>query len=81
MIEVIELYEYGNGVYAKPFWDRVQEKIDKVTEQYEIVDMVKKFIPSHYVGKNCMGMDTYKGDELFLTLFCKKIENTYKGEI
>ena len=38
MIEVIELYEYGNGIYAKPFWDRVQEKIDKVTENYEIVN-------------------------------------------
>ena len=72
MIEMIKIYEYGNGMYAKPFWDRVQEKINKVTEKYEIVDMVKKFTPSHYVGKNCMGMDTHKGDELFLTLFCKK---------
>ena len=56
-MKVIEIYEYGNGDYAKPFWDRVQEKIDKIEEEY--------------VGKNCLGMDTYKGDELFLTLFCK----------
>ena len=72
MLEIIELYEYGNGTYAKPFWERVREKIDKVSEKYEVVDMVKKFIPAHYVGENCMGMPTYKGDELFLTLFCKK---------
>jgi hypothetical protein len=71
MMKIIEMYEYGNGDYAKPFRDRVQEKKDKVEEEFEIIDMAKKFIPAHYVGKNCLGMDTHKGDELFLTLFCK----------
>ena len=83
MLEIIELYEYGNGTYAKPFWERVREKIDKISEKYEVVDMVKKFIPAHYVGENCMGMHTYKGDELFLTLFCKKktpIKSQFKRE-
>ena len=70
-MQIIEIYEYGNGIYAEPFWDRVQKKIDKVEEEYEIINMNKKFIPSHYIGKNCMGMDVYRGDELFLTLYCK----------
>lgn len=70
-MKIIEIYEYGNGTYAKPFWERVQEKIDKVEQEYEIVDMVKKFIPAHSVGKNCMGMETHRADELFLMLFCK----------
>ena len=70
-MQIIEIYEYGNGIYAEPFWDRVQKKIDKVEEEYEIINMNKKFIPSHCIGKNCMGMDVYRGDELFLTLYCK----------
>ena len=70
-MQIIEIYEYGNGIYAEPFWDRVQKKIDKVEEEYEIINMDKKFIPSHYIGKNCMGMDVYRADELFLTLYCK----------
>ena len=70
-MKIIEIYEYGNGTYAEPFWDRVQKKIDKVEEEYEIINMNKKFIPSHYIGKNCMEMDVYRGDELFLTLYCK----------
>lgn len=71
-MKTIKIYEYGNGIYAEPFWDRVQKKIDKVMEEYEITDINKIFIPNHYVGKNCMGMDVYKDDELFLTLYCKK---------
>lgn len=71
-MQIIEIYEYGNGTYAEPFWDRVQKKINKVEEEYEIINMDKKFIPSHYIGENCMGMDVYKADELFLTLYCKK---------
>ena len=47
-MKIIEIYEYGNGIYAEPFWDRVQKKIDKVEEEYEIINMNKKFIPSHY---------------------------------
>lgn len=71
-MKIIDIYEYGNGIYAEPFWDRVQKKIDKVKEEYEIMDFVKKFIPSHYIGENCMGMDVYRADKLFLTLYCKK---------
>lgn len=71
-MKIIKIYEYGNGIYAESFWGRVQKKIDKVEEEYEIIDKDKKFIPSHYIGKNCMGMDVYKADELFLTLYCKK---------
>jgi hypothetical protein len=70
-MKVIEIYEYGNGIYAKPFWERVQEQIDKVEEQYEIIDMDKHFVPQHCVGKNCMGMDVYRADELRLILYCK----------
>ena len=70
-MQIIEIYEYGNRIYAEAFWDRVQKKIDKVEEEYEIINMDKKFIPSHYIDKNCMGMDVYRGDELFLTLYCK----------
>ena len=73
-MKVIEIYEYGNGTYAEPFWTRVQKKINKVEEQYKIIDMDKKFIPSHYIGKNCMGMDVYRDDELFLTLYCEERE-------
>ena len=36
-MKIIEIYEYGNGTYAEPFWDRVQKKIDKVEEEYEKV--------------------------------------------
>ena len=43
-MQIIEIYEYGNGIYAEPFWDRVQKKIDKVEEEYEIINMDKKFI-------------------------------------
>lgn len=71
-MKIIEIYEYGNGDYAPPFWDRVQQKIDKVEELYRIIDMDKNFIPAHYVGVNCMGMKVYRGDELFLTLYCEK---------
>ena len=71
-MKIIKIYEYGNGIYAESFWGRVQKKIDKVEEEYEIIDKDKKFVPSHYIGKNCMGMDVYKADELFLTLYCKK---------
>lgn len=75
-MKIIEIYEYGNGTYAKPFWRRVQEKIDKIEEKYKIIDSNKKFIPAHYIGKNCMGMDVYRADELFLTLFCEEKEET-----
>lgn len=71
-MKIIEIYEYGNGTYAEPFWTRVQKKIDKVEENYKIIDMEKKFIPAHCLGKNCMGMDVYRADELFLTLFCEE---------
>ena len=71
-MKIIKIYEYGNGTYSEPFWDRVQKKIDKVEEQYKIIDMDKNFIPAHYVGKNCMGMDTYRDDELFLALYCEE---------
>ena len=71
-MQTIEIYEYGNGRYAESFRNRVQKKIDKVEEEYEIIDKDKKFIPSHYIGKNCMGMDVYRADELFLTLYCKR---------
>jgi hypothetical protein len=73
-MKVIEIYEYGNGTYAKPFWSRVQDKIDEVEKRYKIINMDKNFIPAHYVGKNCMGMDVYRGDELFLTLYCEEME-------
>lgn len=71
-MKIIKIYEYENGIYAEPFWSRVQKKISKIEEEYEIIDMNKKFIPNHYIGKNCMDMDIYRDDELFLTLFCKK---------
>ena len=73
-MKIIEIYEYGNGTYAEPFWTRVQKKINKVEEQYKIIDMDKKFIPAHYIGMNCMGMDVYRDDELFLALYCEEKE-------
>ena len=73
-MKVIEIYEYGNGKYAEPFWKRVQKKIDEIEKKYKIIDMDKKFIPAHYIGKNCMSMDVYRGDELFLTLYCEEME-------
>ena len=42
-MKVIEIYEYGNGDYAKPFWDRVQEKIDKIEESKDMFENVTKF--------------------------------------
>lgn len=69
-IKIIEIYEYGNGDHADSFRTRVQKQVDKVKEKYEIVRMEKHFIGGHYVGKNCMGMDVFRGDELFLTLYC-----------
>ena len=71
-MKVIEIYEYGNGTYAKPFWTRVREKINKVEEQYKIIDMDRKFIPAHPIGKNCMGMETWRADEMFLTMYCEE---------
>ena len=71
-MKIIEIYEYGNGIYAEPFWDRVRKKINKIEEQYKIIDIDKNFIPAHYVGKNCLGMDVYRCDELFLTLYCEE---------
>lgn len=73
-MEIIKIYEYGNGTYANPFWSRVQDKIDKVEEKYKIINMDKNFIPAHYIGKNCMDMDVYRCDELFLTLYCESKE-------
>ena len=73
-MKIIEIYEYGNGTYAEPFWTRVQKKINKVEEQYKIIDMDKKFIPAHYIVMNCMGMDVYRDDELFLALYCDEKE-------
>ena len=69
-MKIIEIHEYGNGTYAEPFWTRVQKKINKVEEQYKIIEMDKKFIPAHCIGKNCMGMDVCRSDELFLALYC-----------
>ena len=70
-MKIIEIYEYGNGVYSKPFYERVYEKIDKVEQEYKILDFDEYFVPSHFVGKNCMGMNVYKGDELHLILYCE----------
>lgn len=72
-MKIIEIYEYGNGTYAEPFWTRVQKKIDEVEKKYKIINMDKNFIPAHYIGKNCMGMDVYRSDELFLTLYCEEL--------
>ena len=58
-MQTIEIYEYGNGRYTESFRNRVQKKIEKVKEEYEIIDMHKKFILAHYIGKNCMGMNVY----------------------
>ena len=77
-MKIIEIYEYGNGDYAKPFWERVQEKIDKVEQEYEVMDFDKHFIPAHLVGKNCMGMDVHRGDELRLILYCKPRKKVLK---
>lgn len=71
-MKIIKLYEYGNGTYAEPFWERVQKQIDEVEKRYKIVYMKRNFIPAHYAGKNCMGMDVYYADELFLTLYCEE---------
>lgn len=68
------IYEYGNGIYAEPFWVRVNKQMDKIKENYEIIDIIDNFIPSHYCGKNCMNMDYYRGDELYRTVICKSKE-------
>lgn len=73
-MKIIKIYEYGNGIYSESFWDRVKKKINKVQEEYEIIYINKKFIPYHYIGVNCLGMDVYRGDELFLILYCCKKE-------
>lgn len=70
-MKIIEIYEYGNGVYAKPFWERVYEKINKVEQEYKILDFDKHFVPAHFVCKNCIGMNVYKGDEIRLILYCE----------
>ena len=49
-MKIIEIYEYGNGIYAESFWGRVEKKIDKVEEEYEIIDEDKKFITSLCIG-------------------------------
>ena len=40
-MEIIEIYEYGNGDYADSFRTRVQKQVDKVKEKHEIVIMEK----------------------------------------
>lgn len=71
-MKIIKIYEYGNGDYAAPFWDRVQKKIDEVEKEYKIIDFDKNFIPAHSIGKNCMGMEVSRGDELTLILYCEE---------
>lgn len=50
-----------------------RKKIDEVEKKYKIVDIDKNFIPAHYIGKNCMGGDVHRCDELFLTLYCEEL--------
>lgn len=60
-------YHVGCGVFG--IYTGTLKKLDKVTERYEIIDMDSQFISSHYVGKNCENMDTYRDGKVFLTLY------------
>ena len=70
--ETKRIYVYGNGTYALPFWDRVQEEIDKIASDYIMVDVVLyEFIPKHCIGINCFGNKVYRRDELKMDLIVK----------
>lgn len=71
--ETITVYEYGNGVYAQPFQDRVKQKINNIKSEYIILETLEyKHVPSHSIGKNCFGMDIYKCEELEMKLLVKR---------
>lgn len=71
-IEIVELYVYGNGIYAPPFWTRVGDKIQAIREKYEIVSIVRvKFIPEHIAYVDQYG-EHWRGDELIVKLRCRK---------
>lgn len=70
--ETKHIYVYGNGMYALPFWDRVQEEIDKIASDYIIMDVaLYEFIPGHCVETNCFGSNVYRCDELKMDLIVK----------
>ncbi len=71
--EIISVYEYGNGIYAQPFQDRLKQKIDNVESKYIILKILEyNHTPSHYIGKNCLGMDIYKGEELEIKFLVRR---------
>lgn len=62
--DTASIYVYGNGIYAEPFWDRVNAKKQKLYAEYEVIEIIEeKFTPERYLGKNCLGMKTYKAEE------------------
>lgn len=66
------IYEYGNGDLVAPFWDRVEEKMDRIKVEYTVKSYYDKFDPSHYSYTNCAGMKVYKADELYRILILEK---------
>lgn len=66
------IHEYGNGVYALPFQERVENKMNEIKKEYRILKMYDKFTPNHFAYKNCLGMDVFHGDQLERVLILKK---------
>ena len=68
------IYEYGNGIYAKPLWQRYQEKITEIEKEYIIETACQNYIPEHCAG----GEDDhypYYGPTVCSYLLCKKRGN------
>lgn len=69
---VKSLYEYGNGDLVPPFWNRVEEKMAKIQNEYSVLKTYDKFTPKRYLGKNACGMKTYRADELYRIMILQR---------
>lgn len=68
MHKKITLYEYGNGIYAKPLQMRIEEKIQKFSDNHKVVSIHKRYIEGKYLVENCFGMDVFKPIECFIDI-------------
>lgn len=65
----IELYEYGNGIYADFFWDRVVAKLEEYNKDYVIKKISGTFTPAFDYPPAKDGHVISRGDELKCTLY------------
>lgn len=60
------LYEYGDGIYAKPLDERVRERVKIFSTTYKVLNVQYEWFPKRYLGKNCCGMEVWKPRECFI---------------